>query len=545
MVIYVRGTEKSRNSAYSLTALLAGEGAIKYNKRQLILPFDTDRDIEQYFLGKDIEDEDLRNAIILEGLDSLFIAAESQRLLSEQFSQYCKAIFPDSRENLLDIPKKTEKVDIFIDELLKKPELVEDLVRFAREIYDEIYLISKGNNEELIKLLNNSADMSLICVRQVQKENIIAPHENSVFVVNEYDKNSTYNLKRIANEYNTRKAIAMPYCVEFKDAYNDGKLSYYIGRNQNINKYDVNYPLFSECDKLLEKIHDVDTNIEMDKPEPVEELEESVIEDEEITDLPEEYEAEPEIVEGKKYDHIEMNPPTFKKKNRRAVEEIDVDEVTYEEDEVTYEEDEISTDDEVVITPPKKRFSLFGRKKKKEVAESFEGMEEYVGSSDDKNEQEEELIQEKPIERKKRRRNKKAVVPEEEVEVDIPEDDSEKPRKSRRRKNKNTAEVEPVPEEVEVEENIQPAPKKKRRKKADSEIESSAPAPKSAKPQKSDGTWKCPECGTINKNKFCNECGHERPEPKPAVKTGPWKCKTCGALNPSDSKFCNECGQKR
>lgn len=47
-------------------------------------------------------------------------------------------------------------------------------------------------------------------------------------------------------------------------------------------------------------------------------------------------------------------------------------------------------------------------------------------------------------------------------------------------------------------------------------------------------TWTC-SCGTVNKGKFCSECGAKRPE------TG-WIC-SCGAVN--KGKFCSECGAKK
>ena len=48
--------------------------------------------------------------------------------------------------------------------------------------------------------------------------------------------------------------------------------------------------------------------------------------------------------------------------------------------------------------------------------------------------------------------------------------------------------------------------------------------------------WKC-ACGTVNKGKFCLECG--KPKPAPA---GAWKC-SCGAEN--SGKFCSQCGKAK
>ena len=55
--------------------------------------------------------------------------------------------------------------------------------------------------------------------------------------------------------------------------------------------------------------------------------------------------------------------------------------------------------------------------------------------------------------------------------------------------------------------------------------------------QQTQGGWKCPQCGSQAKGKFCPECG----TPKPAEQKG-WTCK-CGAVNLG--KFCQECGSKK
>ena len=62
-------------------------------------------------------------------------------------------------------------------------------------------------------------------------------------------------------------------------------------------------------------------------------------------------------------------------------------------------------------------------------------------------------------------------------------------------------------------------------------------APSQAAAGAAAGGWTC-ECGTVNKGKFCTECGKPQPAPKPAA--GEWTC-SCGTVN--KGKFCTECGK--
>lgn len=61
-------------------------------------------------------------------------------------------------------------------------------------------------------------------------------------------------------------------------------------------------------------------------------------------------------------------------------------------------------------------------------------------------------------------------------------------------------------------------------------------------PPTADESWKCPECETYNKSKFCTDCGAKRPAGSPV-----YRCDKCG-WQPEDPrkapKFCPECGDR-
>lgn len=61
-------------------------------------------------------------------------------------------------------------------------------------------------------------------------------------------------------------------------------------------------------------------------------------------------------------------------------------------------------------------------------------------------------------------------------------------------------------------------------------------APDAAPSAPSADSWTC-SCGTVNTNKFCSNCGAQKPAPVEG-----WTC-SCGAVN--QGKFCSECGAKK
>lgn len=53
----------------------------------------------------------------------------------------------------------------------------------------------------------------------------------------------------------------------------------------------------------------------------------------------------------------------------------------------------------------------------------------------------------------------------------------------------------------------------------------------------SDNSWTCPDCGTVNTDRFCSNCGKPRPV------TNKWICPKCGRENTGN--FCSNCGEKK
>ena len=65
-------------------------------------------------------------------------------------------------------------------------------------------------------------------------------------------------------------------------------------------------------------------------------------------------------------------------------------------------------------------------------------------------------------------------------------------------------------------------------------------ATRQAAPQNTSETWTC-SCGSVNRGKFCMECGSKKPE------AASFRCDKCGWQPPNPNsipRFCPECGDR-
>ena len=516
MVIIVRGTDSNNNKAAHITAMLAGMSSVKTSRKALVLQFNKSAAIEDLLIGKKRSETEIVNTGLMfedTGIDALFRRVETQRISKEHFDSCCTPIL--NSENLLDIAVMSKK-ESFEEEMLEREEDIASLINQAKELYDDIYIYANSKNHELMDLLNKFAEFSVICIRQGNKEKVSNIPEKFIYLIAGYDKNSSFNIRYMRNLYKAKNMYYMPYSVEFKDAYNNGTMMNFLGKNEKTGAFDINFPLMDAMEKVLELY--VDSKVPEEKePVPMEEKGEQKLHGEDLEDF-----EEPDV-------EVKEKRRLFSKKTKKVVKETNASRKETKKKRVKnkkgkkaveVEEDLDYLEEEEVVEAPKKKSKKTATPAKRRpapapVEDEYEEIEEEEDFEVDEDEELEELSAPKPAPVK--------IIPKATPVKATPKMDSP---------------VKIIPKATPV----------KATPKMDSPVKIiPKAAPVKAVPQMESTAeeWECPECGVMNVKKFCLECGAKKPEPKVIEKEAEeWKCPECGESNPINAKFCLECGTK-
>lgn len=255
MVILFKGTDKSKNYAPQALALSAGLSATKFLKKTLVLQITTKYPVENYVLGKRINDQSIDTGTYFfedSGMDSLTRRVGVTAFNSDHFAN---AVLPAvSSENLFDILEVSKKVESDVErEIIQDPTVIGTIIKSAKKIYDNIFVLANGKAPEVISAILPYMDKSVTCVSQGVKEEISAPAcEKNFFLVTDYDYKSTYSIRQMMKVYGNKKTFVMPYNVEFKDYYTDKNMLQYILHNTDPQKSDYSYHLINEMAKLTQ-----------------------------------------------------------------------------------------------------------------------------------------------------------------------------------------------------------------------------------------------------------------------------------------------------
>ena len=521
MIITVRGTDSNDNKAAHITALLAGLNASNKSRKTLILQFCKNVPIEDLLIGKKIQETDIMEGGFMfddNGIDALFRRIETQRIMKEHFDACCTPIL--NAENLLDVATSSTKEN-FEAEIVNRPDDIESLIKQSQDIYDDIFIYANSKNKELLEVINQHTEVSIICIRQGNKEEISCVTEKSLYLVTSYDKNSSYSLRFIKNMYKLKNIKELPYIAEMKDSYNAGRMMQFIGKNEKISESDINYPLFHAANSIF------DTYIENKQEEYKEEKKLEPLENT-VPETEQEEFKEPQVVvtEKKRF---------FSKKKRKIVTPAPEEEGTgISEDVIEDEVEEI--EDNTDINEEKPMIKAEMRKKAKEEkriirekkkAESKKGKdadtetkEETLGENQWKCPECGEICERNFCLECGCKKPKPVVKEENNNDWICPDCDETNPAKAKFCLECGCKKPEPEPEPEEVLEEI---------------IEDEF------------AEWTCPECDEMNpaKAKFCLECGCKKPESEPEPEPTEWTCPECGEVNPIKAKFCLECGCKK
>lgn len=250
MVILVRGTKDSSSENYAdrILAAVATYTFTKYGRKTIVLQATSSFAVENVLMGKMTRESGIRtNEYNFEdtGMDALFRRIAIGPLSNEQFSDCCLNIAA-KQMNGFDVAKvsKTENIAEF---MATNEGTTKELLKNANSIYDVVYILVRGCDTKLIKVLKNTGliDREVVCIPQGPcKESPSDP--NVFYAVKNYDRLSMFTIKAIGQSYKSKNVYPIPYNVMFKDACLNENAVLYLQQNVEPDPVDDN-AYFSEC----------------------------------------------------------------------------------------------------------------------------------------------------------------------------------------------------------------------------------------------------------------------------------------------------------
>lgn len=187
------------------------------------------------------------------GLDGLERAVRAGKI--ERDTVKNNALFIE--RDRLDLLRGSEKSDK--SQFDNANEIMRIIYNGAKEYYDLVLLdVHSGSNSPVTNTLLEDSDLIVVCVNQnihvldkffkdkesLPKALLQKPH---VLLVGQYDPESKYKVRNIANKYSYKGPIlTLPYNTSFKDHLNDGDIKGFISRNRNISKNHENYQFIQD-----------------------------------------------------------------------------------------------------------------------------------------------------------------------------------------------------------------------------------------------------------------------------------------------------------
>lgn len=257
MVILFKGTDVSDNYAPEALAMCAGLSATKFLKKTLVIQLTSKRPVQQLLIGKRLKDQRINGQMYLfedTGLDSLTRRAEITSLNVTHFDNACIPCL--SSENLFDILEESKKIDSdVIREFTENPNLFSIIIKAAKNIYDNIFVLVDANATEMIDALLPFIDKTVTCIPQGNKEEITAKStEKHCFLVTDFDYKSTYSVRTMIKTYFAKKMYIMSYNVELKDSSRNQDMINFVLHNSNPDKSNYNYRVISDLTKFVEQL---------------------------------------------------------------------------------------------------------------------------------------------------------------------------------------------------------------------------------------------------------------------------------------------------
>ena len=252
-VILIKGTNEAFNNVDRIAAAIASNCISRFNKRTLILQTNASHPVEDVMLGYRLHTEKLTGEFAMndEGIDALLRRAEMGTLTREQFSDCCVSIV--KQMNNFDIASPPTDKD-FSRHLCENDILFKQLLKSAINIYEFIIIIADANDKPLISKLEANEDITkiVICVSQGEAEKYDKnPVKQTVFVVDEFDPNSVFNMKVLNKVYGTKAIFPILYNTAFRDACIKNQAVRFLFTDYKPETEDANYEFVERITNLV------------------------------------------------------------------------------------------------------------------------------------------------------------------------------------------------------------------------------------------------------------------------------------------------------
>lgn len=275
MITTITGFNGKKNQSTYATAVLSAMCSLNKGTKTLVLQL-VNKDVEsiEYFLtGVEKATVFVEEGLTFtnEGIDGLMRIADNLKLNKEDFDQMCLSL---RKENRLDIAE-ISKSNVFVSNIIPRLDNVNQILKNASEVYDDIFVLLPSNDEEVIKAVNelDIVDRSIYCVKQgyYQKGNIYG--NAPLLLVMDYDENSRFTLKILRSSMRLGKNIItrkVNYNIGAKDAAYSNELLGYILSNRDIDEEDLNFIWKKDIVKVLSDIlgvneHYIETDYTFEK----------------------------------------------------------------------------------------------------------------------------------------------------------------------------------------------------------------------------------------------------------------------------------------